>query len=106
MQDAYRNADTNENKEIIAKGRDNAYQGPKTNINSDSINIDISKQQLDNLPMQRGTFATNNTIKFDKTTCNKNLYSNTCRLDTNILDSLRMNPLNVKKIYDNGHDCK
>ena len=37
---------------------------------------------------------------------NKNLYSNVCRLDTRVLDSLRMNPLNLKKIYDNGHDCK
>ncbi len=105
-QDSYRNADTNELKEIIAQGRENTYQGPKTNTNSDMINIDITTQQFDNLPIQRGTSTTNKQIKFEMGKSNKNLFSNACRLDTRVLDSLRMNPLNLKKIYDNGHDCK
>ena len=105
-QEAYRNADTNELKEIISQGRDNSYQGPKENVNPESINIEINRQQLDDLPIQRGKSNTTNQIKFDMGECNKNLYTNVCRLDTTVLDSLRMNPLNVRKIYDNGHDCK
>lgn len=105
-QDAYRNADTNELKEIISQGRDNSYQGPKQNVNPETINIEINRQQLDDLPIQRGKSNTTNQIKFDMGESNKNLYTNVCRLDTTVLDSLRMNPLNVRKIYDNGHDCK
>lgn len=105
-QDNFRNATTNDLKEIISKRRENNYQGPKTNTSSNMININVNTQQLKNLPVNTGISTTNKKLNFEINESNKNIYSNNCRLDTRILDSLKMNPLNLKKIYDNRDNCK
>ena len=104
--ESYENAHTNSVKEIISKGRENTWQGPKKTIDPQMYFAKSDNQQMTDFPIMRGNSTITN--KFDNFECktNKNLYSTVCRLDSNILDSLKMNPYNVKKIYDNSLDCK
>ena len=105
--DAELNAHTNQQKEEIAKGRNQSYQGPKTNVDASTVNLNVSRQAYDECRSHQNRFTqiyNNGTedesirLGINQIKGSKLINGNKHRLDTGLYDSYRMNPLTVRKI--------
>ena len=100
------NAHTNQQKEVISKGRLQSFQGAKTNVDASTINLDVNRQGYNECRSHQNRFTriisneNDNSIQLgiNQISGNKLINSSKCRLDTALYDSYRMNPLTVRKI--------
>ena len=99
---AEENAETNDQREIISKRRDNAKQGPKTGLNPTDYNMSVNKQEYDdccdNIRITRTLTRNDDHVRFGEVTYNDNKLNCDDRLDTSIYDAYRMNEYTIRKV--------